>query len=77
MGRAGRKVPVMSAPTADVVICGAIRPWSHPSSVAVDDFNRAGVADLAVTDYGSDTVSEKERLCLLRSRPGGDRKSVV
>ena len=96
-----RKVPVMSAPTADVVIRGAIRPWScdgeespgkakspdmtrnsaacrgdhiclvtvptlapaadlaagaHPSSVAVDDFNRAGVADLAVTDYGFDTV---------------------
>ena len=91
----------MSAPTADVVIRGAIRPWScdgeespgkakspdmtrnsaacrgdhiclvtvptlapaadlaagaHPSSVAVDDFNRAGVADLAVTDYGFDTV---------------------
>src|SRR2546426_5656859 len=38
------------APAADLA-AGA-----HPSSVAVDDFNRDGVADLAVTDYGSDTV---------------------
>src|SRR3989442_606666 len=42
-------VPTL-APAADLA-AGA-----HPSSVAVDDFNRAGVADLAVTDYGFDTV---------------------
>ena len=40
-----------SAPAVDLT-AGA-----HPSSVAVDDFNQDGVADLAVTDYGSDTVS--------------------
>ena len=42
-------VPTL-APAADLA-AGA-----HPSSVAVDDFNRAGVADLAATDYGFDTV---------------------